>query len=139
MPSTVASSAVPTQPKDLRERSPEVRARLAGIRAKDARVRIDPNQKEVLGCIRRAMSTRGLSQKAFAITARCTESELSDALNGRDNRRFDVEWVWRQDDDFVIAFLDEVTAARGLTPENKSAVRRRRIIELIDLLLQEMA
>jgi hypothetical protein len=112
---------------------------LDGIRATKANGRIDPNQREVLGCIRRAMARTGLSGKAFALTAEIPESELSDAINGKPGRRFDVEWLWKQEDTFVIAVLDEVTDARRLTPETKSAMRRQRIVELIDLLLQEMA
>lgn len=129
MPKMVATSAVTTQPKDLR-------SRLDGVRTKTIKAQIDPNSKEILPVIRRAMAKTGTSQKAFAIAARCTESELSEALNGREGRRFDADWLWRQDDAFVLAFLDEVTEARGLTPENKDAIRRHRIIELIELLLQ---
>lgn len=139
MRSTVATSAVQTQPNDLLSDSDDVRARLGAIRSKQAKAQIDPNLKEILPVIRRAMGKTGLSQKAMAIAARCTESELSEALNGRDGRRFDADWIWRQDDTFVVAFLDEVTETRGLTPENRNAIRRARIVELIGLLLQDVA
>ncbi len=136
---SVATSAVGTQPNDLLAGSQDIRARLGEIRTKAVKAQIDPNAKEILPVIRRAMAKTGLSQKAMALTARCAESELSEALNGRDGRRFDADWLWRQDDAFVVAFLDEVTATRGLTPENKDAIRRARIVELIGLLLQDVA
>jgi hypothetical protein len=85
------------------------------------------------------MAKTSLSAKAFCIDAECTESEFSEAINARPGRRFEVEWLWKQDDAFIIAFLDEVTEARGLTPENRNAIRRARIVELINLLLQDVA
>ena len=89
--------------------------------------------------MRRAMAKTSLSAKAFCLDAGCTESEFSEAINAKPGRRFEVDWLWRQDDAFVIAFLDEVTETRGLTPENKHAIRRARIVELINLLLQDVA
>jgi hypothetical protein len=127
MKQSIATSTVTTQPNDLRSRLDE-------IRATKAHGQIEP--KEILPVIRRAMAKTGTTQKAFALAARCTESELSEALNDRDGRRFDAEWIWRQDDAFLLVFLDEVTEARGLTPESKDAIRKQRIVELIGLLLQ---
>jgi hypothetical protein len=93
----------------------------------------------MLGCIRRAMGKTGTSGKVFALSAGIPESEFSEAINARPGRRFDVEWLWKQDDAFVVAVLDEVTETRGLTPENRNAIRRARIVELINLLLQDVA
>ena len=109
------------------------------IRATASKHRTEPKRKEILPVIRRAASAVGLSQKAMAQSAECPESEISDALNDRENRRFDAEWLWRQDDAFLLRFVEEVMEARKLTPENVRAIRRKRIIELIELLLVEAA
>lgn len=83
------------------------------------------------------MSESGLSQKAFAINARQPQSVISDALNSR--RHLSAEWIWLQENDFLVKFFALVSLARGLTAENAAAARRRRIVELIELLLVEAA
>lgn len=136
LPRSVSTSAVTRQPNDLR-------SRLDGIRAKGGRIRIEPNalpsQKEILIIVRQTLAETGTSQKKFAKNAGCTESELSEAVNERENRRFDAEWLWKQDDAFLLKFLENVMDARQLTPERVNDVRRARIVELIDLLLREVA
>lgn len=97
------------------------------------------DQKEILSVIRRAMAECTLSQKAMALNAGCPESELSEALNGRDNRRFDAQWLWRQDDTFLLRFLELVMEVRELTPADARRVHIQRIKELIGLLLTEVA
>lgn len=129
---TVAASSRQTQPKDLR-------TRLGDFGATSPLGQIDPNRKEILAIIRRAKDAVGLSQKAMAIAAGVSESELSEALHGRANRRFDAEWLWRQDDLFLLKFVELLMDARALTPENAAAVRRQRIVQLVELLLQEVA
>jgi hypothetical protein len=117
-----------------------MRSQLNGLRATEAKGRIPANQVELtalLPLIRQAMRETDLSQKAMALNAGQPESVISDGLNGR--RNFAAEWWWAQPDTFLIRFLDLVTEARQLTPEHVSAVRRRRIVELIDLLLTEVA
>jgi hypothetical protein len=135
MASSVSRSDAPMQPNTLR-------TRLDALRPTSAKARIDPNvpdQKAILEVIKQTKSELCLSSKEMAIAAGISESEFSDALNGKDNRRFDAEWLWRQSDAFLIRFLDNVTEARQLTPEQVSTTRRKRIVELIDLLLQETA
>jgi hypothetical protein len=135
MRQTLADKAVQSQPNSLR-------SSLDDLRAGDANMRVEPCRAprvEVLDLIRRAMATRDLSQKAFALTAGCLESELSDALRGKDHRRFDAAWLWAQDDDFLLTFIELAQAARQLTPEHKRALRQRRIVELVGLLLSEVA
>jgi hypothetical protein len=112
---------------------------LDAIRPNGRSARIDPNATEILAVVRRAMARTSLSAKAFCIAAACTESEFSEAINGKRGRRFEIAWLWKQADDFIVAFLDEVTETRGLTPENRHAIRRARIIELINLLLQDFS
>lgn len=135
MGQTLTNAVDRTHPNDLR-------ARLDGIRTKPLKARIDPNsvdEKEILPVIRQTMSAVGLSGKAMALAAKVSESEISDALNNRENRRFDAEWLWRQDDLFVVTLLDNIKKARQLTEENARSVRAARIKELIGLLLEVAA
>lgn len=131
MASSIAGSAARTPPNT-------VRARLDDIRPNGRSVRIDPNASVgIRGLVRRVMAETGLSQKAFAADAGCTASELSDALHGKENRRFEAEWIYRQNALFLQRFLEALAEERAITPENTRAAARRRIVELIDLLLAE--
>jgi hypothetical protein len=103
-----------------------------------AKVRIDANPTEpadLLSVLRTTMSETGTSQKAMAITAGVSASVLSEALAGR--RSFSMLWLWAQDDHFLARFLEHVQEARDLTPANVRAIQRRRIVELVDLLLRQ--
>lgn len=116
------------------------RSRLDDIRATRQGVRSVANAVEtpaLLPLIADAMRLVGLSQKAFALQAEQPESVISEALAGR--RHFAIEWLWKQDGVFLLRFFAMVMDARQLTPENISAIRRQRIVELVDLLLMECA
>lgn len=118
----------------------DLRSQLNTIRGRSVKARIDANPTpavELLPLIRQAMSETNLSQKAFAINAHQPESVISEAFNAR--RNFAAEWWWAQPDTFLLRFLELTMDARHLTPESASAIRRRRIVELIDLLLTEVA
>lgn len=98
---------------------------------------IDVNQPEILALIRQALSDVGLKHEAAAAAAHVKPSQFSAALNGQGN--FGATWLWAQDDRFLLRLFELVMEARQLTPANQQAVRRRRIVELIDLLLSESA
>lgn len=98
---------------------------------------IDVNQPEILDLIRQTHADVGLKQEAAAVLAGVKPSQYSAALNGTGN--FGATWIWAQDDRFIVRLLELVSEARGLTPANVSAIRRRRIVELIELLLAETA
>lgn len=91
----------------------------------------------LVAIVQQAMSETGLSQKAFAINAEQSQSVVSEAFNGR--RTLALGWLWAQDDVFLLRFFELAMKERRLTPEHASAIRRRRIVELMDLLLQECA
>lgn len=78
------------------------------------------------------MAQTGLSLKHFAITAKVSESVISDALAGR--RHFACEWWWAQSDDFVHVFLRLAFETRQLPVPSPRAIRRKRIVSLIQLL-----
>ena len=117
-----------------------LRSQLNSLRPTSAKARIHanpPDASDLIPLVRQAASETNLSQKAMALNARIPESVLSEAFNGR--RNFAAEWWWAQPDTFLVRFLELAMDARQLTPENVSAIRRRRIVELVDLLLQECA
>jgi hypothetical protein len=45
--------------------------------------------------------------------------------------------MWRLPPRFWVVWRDRIDQAKQLTPENRAAIRRRRIVELIGLLLAE--
>jgi hypothetical protein len=102
-----------------------------------AKALIGVNPPEILGLIRQALVDVGLKHEAAAAAAGVKPSQFSAALNGQGN--FSAAWIWAQDDRFVLRLIELAIEARQLTPENVSAIRRRRIVELIDLLLAESA
>jgi hypothetical protein len=118
--------------------APDVRSQLNTLRGTPAKARIAANPLDgsgLLPLLKQAIRETGMSQKELALNADVPESVVSEALSGR--RHFAAEWWWAQPDRFLLRFLELVTEARQLTPENRAAIRRRRIVELIELLLAE--
>lgn len=116
----------------------EALTRLNSVQPRMVAALIDAKpQAEVLALIRLAMHDVDLKHEAAARAAGVKPSQFSAALNGQGN--FGATWLWAQDDRFLAHFFDLVMTARQLTPESKSAIRRQRIVELIDLLLTESA
>jgi hypothetical protein len=119
---------------------PELRSQLNDLRAGSANVRIDANSLDgtaFLPLMKRAMGETGLSQKHMALNAGQPESVISEALNGR--RNFAIAWLVLQPGTFIDRFFDLFKEHYGLTPANIKAIQRRRIIELLDLLLEQCA
>lgn len=134
MRSTIPTPAPRTHANALRRTLDEVRA----TSQPPAKVSEVSAERHIpLGLIRAAATDCELSQKALALNAGCTESEMSDALAGR--RNFALAWIWAQDDAFLLRFLELAMQARGLTPDAQKAVRAERIAELVRLLLMEAA
>ncbi len=123
--------------RSLRNQSNGLRARLDEVRATSQPPAKVSERADLLGLIRSAAADCNLSQKALAINAGCSESELSDGLSGR--RNFAAAWIWSQPDTFLLRFVELMTEARGLTPAAVREVRANRIAELIRLLLVEAA
>ena len=111
--------------------------RLNAVQPRMASALIDVKPGEILDLIRRAMHDVGLKQEAAAAVAGVKPSQFSAALNGVGN--FGASWLWAQDDRFLMRLVELVLDARRLTPANQSVPRRQRIVELIDLLLAEVA
>jgi hypothetical protein len=141
MGSTVNNAVDRTHPKDLLARLDGLKPRPATVRPHSDADQMRPNAEQnarIVDLVRLVMADLAVSQKSFAITARCTESEFSEALNLKDGRRFEAEWIWRQDDVFVRRFLDTAAAARGLTPETELAEEVRLLTALFGQLIERI-
>lgn len=103
-----------------------------------ARIRVNPPAASpaFLEVIRQAMTDKGLTQKSLAITADVAESAVSDALKGMNGRSFSVEWLWAQDDAFVLYVFELAQKQRGFTTDGIRAVKIARIKELLGLILE---
>src|ERR1051326_6814701 len=131
-------ASLPVEPERM-QANPH-RGPLDGLRAGKANLRIDAKTVEniqekgdVRQIARDAMRAIGLSQKAFAINAGQTESVISEALSG--TRNLAVEWVYAQEDAYLVEFIDGMERARQLTEEAKGSLRADRIAELVRLIL----
>lgn len=79
----------------------------------------------------------GLSPKEAAYTMAMDPAQLSRVKAG--TARLPIDAMWRLPDRFWLAFRDGIDAAKGLTPENRRAIQRARLIEVITLMLSEVA
>lgn len=110
---------------------------------KPATARIGANSEAIssafLQLIKQGMADLDVSQKVIALNAKhvgCSESALSDAMNGVGNRNFSVEWFWAQEDVFVLHVLGLAQKARGFSADGIRAVKIARIAELVKLILE---
>lgn len=90
---------------------------------------------EVLAITRRVHHELELKQEAAAAVASVKPSQYSTAINGAGN--YAVTWLYAQNDAFLLRWIERVMEARGLTPENKQAIRACRIVELVKLLTED--
>lgn len=79
----------------------------------------------------------GFSEKEAAYEMAMDPAQLSRVKSGQARLPFDA--VWRLPDRFWLAFRDRIDAAKRLTTENRHAIRRARLIEVIGLILEEVA
>ena len=86
-------------------------------------------------------SRLGRTLKAIAIDARCQPSVLSESLAG--TRNFALDWLLRQDDEFLTAFIEELATERRLTVQFKRAIVRtaavRAFADAVDEILDRLA
>lgn len=102
MASTMRSSTLRTEGKSLP-------GDLSGIPTHTAKMGIGENSGDVSAnsgapraAVREAMSRSETSQKAFAISAKVSEGNVSEALGGV--RPIQWSWIWAQDRGFRTAF-----------------------------------
>jgi hypothetical protein len=77
----------------------------------------------------------GMSDKEAAYTMAMDPAQLSRVKSRQARLPFDA--MWRLPPRFWVVWRDRIDQAKQLTPENRAAIRRRRIVELIELLLAE--
>lgn len=110
---------------------------LDGIRAGSSLARMAPNlvpaSTDVRSIVRDLINERD-SQKTFALQARCAESDLSNALKGK--QRLDAQWLIDQDDAFVDELLRRLRTARGLSAERQDEIDDQQVLQLIAVLLR---
>ncbi|MCR4331554.1 MAG: hypothetical protein NUV34_02435 [Sulfuricaulis sp.] len=97
------------------------------------------DRASTVGLIRAAMAETGTSQKQLAINAEQSEAVISDALNPHGTRHFAAEWLFDQEDAFLLAVVEKLMLVRGLTPQSKREVAAERISQLVKLLISEVA
>lgn len=115
---------------------PDALSRLNSIQATSAKPLSRVNSgAEVLRLTREVHHEVGLKQQAAAVLAEAKESQYSAALNGA-GVNYALTWLYAQDDAFLLRWIEKVMEHRGLTPENRQAVRAFRIVELVRLLTE---
>jgi hypothetical protein len=119
---------------------PSVRSQLNSIHATSQPPVTATNRRDhpVLLLLRKVHRETDTSQQAGALSAGVPESQYGDGLNGTPNRNYAITWLYAQSDLFVLRFVEGLLEARGLTPDNKRAVRAYRIIELVKLLTEDV-
>lgn len=132
---TSISSSAARMPAD------PLRSDLSGLRAGShmARMAVKDRREQVIELVREVMADTGTSQKALALQAGQPESVVCDALSPTGSRNLAAEWLLDQPDAFLLALLDKIRAARGLTEESRRAAKAARIGELVKLLVEEVA
>ncbi len=116
-----------------------LRTRLDEVKTATASMRIDANSSPVSArfraWVREAMRTAGLSQKAFAINCKQSESVISEALSG--SRQFHAEWIDAQPDAFVEVLA--VVMLEGRKRPSPRDLALEHLLEAARLLSQEVA
>ena len=92
---------------------------------------------DVVALFFEAVAASGLSDKQAAYEMAMDPAQLSRVKTGQARLPFDA--IWRLPDRFWITFRDRIDAAKQLTAENRRAVQRARLLEVIGLLLEDVA
>lgn len=79
----------------------------------------------------------GFSEKEAAYEMALDPAQLSRVKSRQARLPFDA--MWRLPNRFWLKFRDRIDAEKQLTAENKRAIQRARLIEVISLLLEDVA
>jgi hypothetical protein len=112
--------------------SPMARAKLSGKRSAEKNAENGRDSLSWRPLINELLRRPNRSAKAFAQDAGAGEPAVSDGLARR--KAFDMDWLARQDDAFLLDFIDLVIAQRHLTPEAKRIARANQLAEVTRLL-----
>lgn len=129
------------QGQAVRTEANPVRPDLSDIRAGESNLRIGANSvgnAELSGAfrakVREAKRRDDLTNKAFAIDCKQSESIVSEALSG--SRTLNAEWLWMQRDSFWLHLIDVVRESRGLDEAVKAEIEDRELAELFTRLIR---
>jgi hypothetical protein len=93
------------------------------------------NRADIREIVLEVLAETRESQKAIALNAGCPQSDLSNALAGK--QRLDAQWLLDQDAVFVERVLTKVRSRLGLVTDNDArGVKIARISELLRLILE---
>jgi hypothetical protein len=98
---------------------------------------IETSREASIAAVKGAMADIGLSQKAFAITAKQPESVICEALSLTGTRHLATEWIHAQDDAFIDAWTERVRRQRTLEEARELDDRADRILGMIEFLVQQ--
>lgn len=104
---------------------------------RQAGVREPAADSDVVSLFFETLAACGFSEKEAAYEMAMDPAQLSRVKNR--TARLPIDAMWRLPDRFWLAFRDGVDAAKQLTPENRRAIQRARLIEVITLMLAEVA
>lgn len=102
-----------------------------------AKASSDVNRVDVVALFFETLAACGFSEKEAAYEMAMDPAQLSRVKSGQARLPFDA--MWRLPDRFWLAFRDRIDAAKRLTTENRRAIQRARLIEVITLMLEEVA
>ena len=110
-----------------------VRAGSSILRADASHVSVEPPNWKALyaECVRTVMQRRGLSVKAAAIAAQCSETAFGEAINDREGRNLAGHWVLAQGQEFNDDVTEEFRRQMGWSIEAKRAVTFDALVELL--------
>lgn len=136
MARSLAKAETRTHANSVSPTRPDLSAALEGIRAGASVARMATNRADIREITLDVLAERRVSQKEMAINANCPQSDLSNALQGK--QRLDAQWLIDQDDAFVDRLMEMVRLRKGITHETARSVRMARLCELVRLCLEEL-
>lgn len=92
---------------------------------------------DVVSLFFETLAACGFSEKEAAYEMAMDPAQLSRVKSGQ--ARLPMDAVWRLPDRFWLAFRVRIDAAKRLTSEDRRAIQRARLIEVISLMLSEVA
>lgn len=127
-----------THSNSISAESAPISERLDAIRAGSSMARMDANPLETRRPLRElavdVLREMGISQKAAAINAGCAESDLCNALKGR--QRLEIEWLHSQGPAFWQELSRRVEAADGHTAEAQDQIDAENIARLFEVVVR---
>lgn len=141
MSQSISNPQPRTHAQTVRTGSQPAREQLDGVRAGSSMLRMSAktDRASVIRLLLAVKQKTGTPSKVIAANAEQSESVISESLSMTGTRNFTLEWLCDQDDVFVLAFVESLMQARGITPESKRAAIAEDIGRLVTRLLEYAA